>query len=141
MKRRKPQLSSKRRVVSHVPMAPMFDMVFLLLVFFMCVSSLSQAGHRIELDLPESTSSETPKDLSNRLLLSVRQDGTLYLGGTPIDEARLPCRLKSLVMDFPDLKLRIRADRQTAFEDIKSVMAAASEAGISDYIYGAFHGE
>ena len=137
MKRRKSQLSFKRRDVSHVPMAPMIDMVFLLLVFFMCVSSLSQAGHRVELDLPESTSSETPRDLSNRLLLSVQKDGTLYLGGALVPKTELAERLSRLSKQSPGIKLRIRADRQTAFANIREAMTAASEAGISDYIYGA----
>ena len=35
-------------------MAPMIDMVFLLLVFFMCVSSLAQADKRTPVELPES---------------------------------------------------------------------------------------
>jgi len=122
-------------------MAPMIDMVFLLLVFFMCVSSLSQAGHRVELDLPESTSSETPKDLSNRLLLSIQSDGSLYLGGTLVPESALADRLSALSKQAPGMKLRIRADRQTAFAEIRKAMTAASEAGISDYIYGALQGE
>ena len=122
-------------------MAPMIDMVFLLLVFFMCVSSLSQAGHRVELDLPESTSSETPKDLSNRLLLSIQKNGALYLGGVLVPESELADRLRRLGKQRPGTKLRIRADRQTAFADIRKAMTAASEAGISDYIYGAFQGE
>jgi len=71
-------------------MAPMIDMVFLLLVFFMCVSSLSQAGHRVELNLPESTSSETPKDLSKRLLLSIQKDGSFYLGAPECPNPRWP---------------------------------------------------
>lgn len=141
MKRRKPQLSFKRHGVSHVPMAPMIDMVFLLLVFFMCVSSLSQAGHHIKLDLPDSTSSETPKDLSNRLLLSIQEDGTYYLGGISISDSELAGRLSVLSEQNPGIKLRIRADRKTAFADIRIAMTAASDAGISDYIYGAYQGE
>jgi len=141
VKGRKPQLSFKRRDVSQVPMAPMIDMVFLLLVFFMCVSSLSQAGHRVELNLPESTSSETPKDLSKRLLLSIQKDGSFYLGGARVPESALADRLSGLSKRTPGMKLRIRADRQTAFAEIRKARTAASEAGISDYIYGAFQGE
>ncbi len=117
-------------------MAPMIDMVFLLLVFFMCVSSLSQAGHRVPLDLPESTASETPKDLSNRLILSIQDDGSLYLTGSPIENDALKARLTDLIETYPELKLRIRADKGTPFVHVKAAMSAASEAGINDYIYG-----
>ena len=122
-------------------MAPMIDMVFLLLVFFMTVSSMSQAGHRVELELPESTSGETPKDLSNRVMLSVQKDGTFYLGGELVLAERLGSRLLSMHNQFPEMKLRIRADRGTAFSDVKKAMTAATEAGISDYLYGPLQGE
>ncbi len=122
-------------------MAPMIDMVFLLLVFFMCVSSLSQAGHRVELDLPESTASETPKDLSNRVILSIQKDGTVFLGGLRVEGDALEGRLRDLQERFPEIKLRIRADQATEFAEVKSAMAAASKAGISDYIYGTIQGE
>ena len=122
-------------------MAPMIDMVFLLLVFFMTVSSMSQAGHRVELELPESTSGETPTDLSNRVMLSVQKDGTFYLGGELLLAEKLGSRLQSMHDRFPEMKLRIRADRGTAFSDVKKAMTAATEAGISDYLYGTLQGE
>lgn len=122
-------------------MAPMIDMVFLLLVFFMCVSSLSQAGHRVELDLPESTASETPKDLSNRVILSIQKEGAMYVGGVKIEEGDLEARLGNLRERFPGLKLRIRADQVTEFSHVKKAMTAATKAGISDYIYGTVQGE
>ena len=122
-------------------MAPMIDMVFLLLVFFMTVSSMSQAGHRVELELPESTSGETPTDLSNRVILSVQKDGTFYLGGELLLAEKLGSRLQSMHDRFPEMKLRIRADRGTTFSDVKKAMTAATEAGISDYLYGTLQGE
>ena len=121
-------------------MAPMIDMVFLLLVFFTCVSSMSQAGHLIKLELPESTASETPKDLSNRVMLSIQKDGTFYLGGERLDADKLGPRLKRMLDVYPGIKLRIRADREAAFSDVKKAMTAATEAGISDYLYGTLQG-
>lgn len=122
-------------------MAPMIDMVFLLLVFFMCVSTLSQAGHRVELDLPESTSSEVPKELSDRMILSLQKDGTCYLGGAEVEVSALPERLAALQKRFPAIKLRIRADKETPFSEVKAAMQAAAKAGISDYLYGTYQSE
>lgn len=49
-------------------MTPMIDMVFLLLVFFMTVSTLAQAERAKEVDLPESAESDVPgaSELSDR---------------------------------------------------------------------------
>ena len=107
----------------------------------MCVSSLSQAGHRVVLELLESTASETPKDLSNRIILSIQKDGTVYLGGSKVEEGKLEARLLEMQELYPEIKLRIRADQVTKFENVKQVMSAATKAGISDYIYGTVQGE
>ena len=49
-------------------MTPMIDMVFLLLVFFMTVSTLAQADRAKKLDLPPSAQSDVPEaeDLADR---------------------------------------------------------------------------
>lgn len=126
-----------RRNVSTVPMAPMIDMVFLLLVFFMCVSSLSQAGNRIEVELPESKAAQVPDDLSGRITIAVKAGGEYHLNAYEVSEAELGRKLLELADGSPALKLRIRADAHAEFTDIKNVMRIAAESGISDIIYAA----
>ncbi|MEN8862889.1 MAG: biopolymer transporter ExbD, partial [Lentimonas sp.] len=65
------------------PMTPMIDMVFLLLVFFMTVSTLAQADRRVKLDLPESSQSDVPEDLADRGTISLDADGVIYLRAEP----------------------------------------------------------
>ena len=66
-------------------MAPMIDMVFLLLVFFMCVSTLAQAEKQAPVELPESQRSKVPDDLSGRGIISVDVDGTIYIGSREVE--------------------------------------------------------
>jgi len=115
----------------------MIDMVFLLLVFFMCVSSLSQAGNRVEVELPESKAAKVPDDLSGRISVAVSSGGNLHLNGFEVSEADLRTQLAQLQEQSPALKMRIRADAETEFSDIKKVMRIAAEVGISDIIYAA----
>ena len=122
-------------------MAPMIDMVFLLLVFFMTASAMSTAGNKVELELPEAPSSELPNELSHRLIVSIKEDGELYFGGLPILESELGERLTNAKENEPRIKLRIRADKETAFEKVKAVMRLASQAGIESYLYATYQGE
>lgn len=119
-------------------MAPMIDMVFLLLVFFMCVSSITQAGTQVKLDLPESTESEVPKDLSHRLTLSVMENDSIHLGGRIYSESEIEMALLELKKNFSEVKLRIRADQSVPYSRIKIVMEKATAAGIQDYIYATY---
>jgi len=116
-------------------MAPMIDMVFLLLVFFMCVSSLSEAGNKVEVDLPKSNVAKVPDDLSGRITVAVKENGDVYLGGREVGKSALRTQLEILVSESFALKLRIRADANTEFSEIREIMRIAAEVGISDVIY------
>lgn len=117
-------------------MAPMIDMVFLLLVFFMCVSSLAQADRLlVELDLPESTESTVPEDLSGRGTISVKEDGTVHTARGEVMIEEMQESVRAALRETPDLRIQLRADRGTPFEEIRRVLSACAEAGATEVIY------
>jgi biopolymer transport protein ExbD len=83
------KLKRKEMPSEEFAMTPMIDMVFLLLVFFMCVSSLAQADKKLKLELPESAESKVPENLTDRGVVSVDAAGRVYLGATPVELERL----------------------------------------------------
>ncbi|MFP4351206.1 MAG: ExbD/TolR family protein [Puniceicoccaceae bacterium] len=122
-------------------MAPMIDMVFLLLVFFMTVSNLAQAQKRVKLDLPESRQADVPEDLSDRTAVSVKPDGSLFWGATEISIEALGARLETLLADEPDLRVQVRADQATPFAEVRKVLKACAEAGAYDVIYSTYQSD
>jgi len=128
----------KPRDVEDFQMAPMIDMVFLLLVFFMCVSSLAQADKAIEVDLPESVESKVPENLSNRGIISVKEDGSVFLGAREISLEELGADISRALRENPHLRLQVRADQQTRFEKIRAVLKICAEAGAVDVIYSTY---
>ena len=136
------RLPRKERAAEDFQMAPMIDMVFLLLVFFMCVSTLAQADRLlVELDLPASTESQVPEDLSGRGTVSVREDGTLFMAGGEVDLGTVEERLREALRSEPNLKVHLRADRGTPFEEIRRVLAACAEAGAVEVIYATYQAD
>ncbi|TVR49555.1 MAG: biopolymer transporter ExbD [Puniceicoccaceae bacterium] len=123
-------------------MAPMIDMVFLLLVFFMCVSTLSQAGRLVEVELPESATSVVPDEFGERVMVSLTAEGEIWLGAAPVESpARLTELLRELAAASPRLRLHLRADRELEFRRIREVLQAGAEAGIADIIYATHQGD
>ena len=118
-------------------MAPMIDMVFLLLIFFMCASHMSVLQN-IELDIPTADKAVVPRDRPNRFIINIRKDGELFSGNIPTDIAGLKDMVKVHKEEAPDLKVYLRADKETAHRHVKKVMAVMAEAGIDDFIFGAF---
>lgn len=121
-------------------MAPMIDMVFLLLVFFMTASAMSQAGSKLELDLPESGNAEVAQDYSARLIVSIDSAGQAYLGTQAVSGVALSEALQAFRDSESGAKLNIRAAKDTPFSAIKAVMKSAAAAGIDDYLYASYQG-
>lgn len=119
-------------------MAPMIDMVFLLLVFFMCVSTLAQADRTIELDLPESEESRVPEDLANRGVISVRADGSIVLARGEVTLEEMQGIIRASLQEQPQLRLQVRADAQTPFHEIRRILNACAEVGAYDVIYSTY---
>ena len=119
-------------------MAPMIDMVFLLLVFFMCVSTLAQVDKNAPVVLPESERSRVPDDLDNRGIISLDKDGIVYIGGQSVSENDLRARLRESLAENPDLKIQLRADGQTSYADIKKILQICARAGAYKIIYSTY---
>ncbi|WP_309400767.1 ExbD/TolR family protein [Cerasicoccus maritimus] len=129
------KLHRSERPEEEFQMAPMIDMVFLLLVFFMCVSTLAQADKSKEVTLPESLESEVAEDLSDRGVVTVDADGQAYLGERPVSTEEIKSTLQASLQQNPRLRVTVRADQQTAYKDIKSVLKVCAEAGAYEVIY------
>jgi len=128
-------MRKKKAEPENFQMAPMIDMVFLLLVFFMTVSNLAQAEKRIKLDLPESRQADVPEELADRATVSIKEDGTVFWGAQSVTIEDLPGRIEPLVAETPDLRVQVRADRTTPYSEIRKVLEACAQAGAYQVIY------
>jgi biopolymer transport protein ExbD len=120
------------------PMTPMIDMVFLLLVFFMTVSTLAQADRRVKLDLAESSSSDVPEDLADRGTISLDAEGQIYLGTQIHTLETMQTAIQTSLAENPALRINVRADRATPYHDIKAVLRACAEVGAYEVIYATY---
>lgn len=120
------------------PMTPMIDMVFLLLVFFMTVSTLAQADRQVKLDLPESVSSDVPQDLADRGTISLDATGQVYLGAQPQTLEAMQTAIKASLSENPKLVIQLRADRATPYHTIKAVLRSCAEVGAYEVIYATY---
>lgn len=119
-------------------MAPMIDMVFLLLVFFMCASHLS-TQQNIKLDMATASKGVIPEERPDRWVVNITEDGTVYSGATPIKISVLQNMITTEFKENPNLKVYLRADAKTKHEKVKNVMNAMAEAGINDLVFGVYN--
>lgn len=119
-------------------MAPMIDMVFLLLVFFMTASAMSQAGNKLELELPDSGNAAVADDFSGRFVVSIDGEGNLFLGTNQIQQSELADALRRFQKSQPRGKVSIRAAKETPYSAIRSVMQASAASGLQQYLYATY---
>ncbi|MBN1556575.1 MAG: biopolymer transporter ExbD [Lentisphaerae bacterium] len=118
-------------------MAPMIDMVFLLLVFFMCASHLSTV-QSVELEIPVAGKAVVPKERPDRLTVNITADGRLFGGNTEVTLDALKALVTEYKARVPDVTIYLRADRNAPHKHVRRVMNAMGELGIDDFIFGAF---
>jgi biopolymer transport protein ExbD len=131
------RIAMEEKDETKLQMAPMIDMVFLLIIFFMTASHLS-ANKSKDLDIPVATQGVVPRDRPDRWTVNVMTDGAIFSGQTPVTVEELKAMVEQRRKDEPDIKVYLRADKKTAHKDVKSVMNAMAEAGIGDFIFGVF---
>lgn len=117
-------------------LAPMIDMTFLLLVFFMVTTKISKEQVKLDIKLPLASNAVIPKDVSDRDIINIGPDGSYYIGQTPADKKQVLEHLKKRFENHPPLRLYVRADKNTPGRQIKELMRMASEAGAINVIFG-----
>ena len=119
-------------------LAPMIDMTFLLLIFFMVTTKISKEQIKEEVKLPVASNSIIPEDVSNRDIISIDAQGRYFIGQEIADKNRRAEYLKKRFENTPPLRLYIRADQKTSGKKIKEIMKMAADAGAVDVIFGSY---
>jgi biopolymer transport protein ExbD len=120
-----------------VQMAPLIDMVFLLIIFFMTSSHLS-AYKSINLDIPIANSGLIPKERPDRWTVNILKDGKIFSGQDPVTVEQLKKMVAERVKGDPNMSVYLRADKNTPHKEVKAVMYAMAEAGVGNFIFGVF---
>ncbi len=116
-----------------INIAPLIDVVFLLIIFFMVISQFTQI--EIEaLDLPEARQGDHPTDpLDRQIIINVHMDGRIMIAGTnyTLDSFGQLLQAKLTKYIATEISVLIRADQQTPWGKISEIMeVCASQAVI-----------
>lgn len=129
------KLAKKKRVYGcEINMAPLIDVVFLLIIFFMCVSQFTRL-HLWKLNLPEASEPAAPEAVpAGPYIINLSADGKVMMGGANYTFKTLEKLLKEenrkrKLEDIPAAV--IRSDRKTNWRDAARVMRICSMSRIS----------
>ena len=110
--------------------APMIDIVFLLLCFFITSQVFSQWETEIDITLPTAQTGESPQRLPGEVKINILSTGTLMVNGQELNTDDLGAMLKRLAGLFPGQPVLIRADKSTPYDHVIGVLDRCRQADI-----------
>ena len=109
-----------------INIAPLVDVVFLLVIFFaVSTTFLETAGLKLELPTSSSTATREPREIT--ILLGA--DGTLSYEGQIVEREELRARLRGDLEETERKIVVLRADTSTSHGIVVQVMDLIREAG------------
>ncbi len=126
---RRMEFEGRARIHSHLDIAPLIDIVFLLLVFFMLTSTF-MVPEAIELELPESNSAQV-SDITP-IVVSLNPAGQLALNGERIELKQLREAIEPLIKQNADTPITLKSDASTQVQQLLQVMDEIRAAGGTD---------
>ena len=114
-------------------LVPLTDMVFNLLIFFMCATTFAQIEKEMSVQLPHTTASFRPLSAPPRqLIINVREDGAAVVAGRTCNAAELADVLTSAIAKDATTSVIVRADERTIMRYFAAVAGTCRRAGVGE---------
>tara|TARA_Y100000994_G_scaffold247002_1_gene251459 strand:+ start:142 stop:558 length:417 start_codon:yes stop_codon:yes gene_type:complete len=125
----------RRNLISDINVVPYIDVMLVLLVIFMISAPLMVQG--IQVNLPEASSEALPVKNQEPLIVSITQEGTLFLEtdstkGKPLNLSEISELTSKIFEASPGLQVVIRGDGEVKYEKVMTLMATLQISGASD---------
>ena len=115
--------------------APLIDIVFLLLIFFMVTSHFDVASG-VRIRLPQS-SRRILDQVEDKVTLVLDRSGKTYFEGREVDQVTLRKDLQDIVARQGVVRLVLQADKDVRHGQVVEIMDLAKTAGVHSIIIAA----
>ncbi len=123
--------------------APMIDILLVLLVFFMSIASTEvlQTNDKVKLPIAKDAKAKDPAQTKGQKIINVLWNVTGNVGTIDVDEVAYPQPgdivpiLQKSVLANPEIRVVVRADKNVRYEYTRSLLRAVGEAGVSNVTF------
>jgi biopolymer transport protein ExbD len=114
--------------MAEINVTPLVDVMLVLLVIFIITAPL--LAYAVKLDLPKADAPPVAGQVE-AIKLALDADGRLFWNNEPLADDALAQRLEQAARRSPQPELHLRADKNTRYERLAQIMAAAQKAGLT----------
>ncbi len=111
-------------------LAPMIDIVFLLLIFFIVTWQFSRSETELGVSVPTAEEGADPERQRGEIIINVLADNSIRVEGLNVDLIQLHGKLAAIARQFENQPVRIRGDGKVAYQRIVEVIDTCKKAGI-----------
>jgi biopolymer transport protein TolR len=129
-------MARRRKPMSEINVVPYIDVMLVLLVIFMATAPLLTQG--VVVDLPDAPSEPVEQDQEDPLVISVRQDGAIFVNlgiqnaddeGTRVTIYSLEDQAGKLLRARTELPVYVKADHELDYGTVVRIMTVLQKAG------------
>lgn len=116
-------------------LTPMLDVVFLLIIFFMVgtrVSELNVEEQRLDISVPEVGQASAMTSAPVRRTIHIDRNGEIEIDQRVVTIPELRQALATAKREYPKIGVVIRGDGESDLQSVAGVYSACMEAGITD---------
>src|SRR6185369_5399232 len=121
---------TKAGLNSDINVTPLVDVCLVLLIIFMVVTPMLQKG--VPVNLPVTEEPEKTPDTEKQLQISVKADGSVYVGPNVVRKDQVEQTLKDIQARTPDREVAVKGDRLVKYGDVLDVLRSCREVGFND---------
>jgi len=113
--------------------APLIDIVFNLLFFFLALSIFYQIELQIGITLPETRHADPGRRYASQVVVNVDGEGRFFISQREFTAQQLSDILNRFAREGSQQTVIVRGDRKTPYESIVAVLDLCRGAGVVDY--------
>lgn len=119
----------KSRDSVQLNIAPLIDMVFILLIFFLVTTSfVKEAG----VDVHRPVAQTAQKKEKTSIIIGITAENRIYIEGKPIDKRVVQSHMERFLMQNPNGSVVIAADEKSSSGTVIQVLDACRLAGVKN---------
>ncbi|MFW5996803.1 MAG: ExbD/TolR family protein [Lentisphaeria bacterium] len=111
-------------------MAPMVDIMFLLLIFFMVSALYADWETSIDIEVPSATSGARAERQAGEIIINVEPGGQFVVNQTEMSASRLENLLQRVAAQYPNQPVIVRADAETPHKHVVTVLDICKQVDI-----------
>ena len=121
--------------LASLSIAPLIDIVFLLLIFFLVATRFAEEDQELQVSLPSASEAKPHIAKPDEVFVNIDRDGKYFIDGARLDVESMRRLLDKAATDNPaDQTVIIRADKNCAWDHVVAAIDVCHQAGIQQVI-------